>query len=780
MVKKKKSAKTLKKSLSVKFVKTAARTRKKAFHKQIKPAVRDSSYRNRIVKSVRRYRRRLKRWSKATELTIVELKPVVRRYRFFIYTFLVVFCVFSSLFYWFILRDLPSPDMLVSGKTSFTTTIRDRNGIVLYRIYKNTNRIKLDWDQIPQVMKQATVAIEDASFYSHAGVSAKAIMRAFLYNLDKPDMTQYQGGSTITQQLVKNRLLGPEKTYTRKIKEIVLALLTERTFPKQKILNMYLNEVGYGGPAYGVGAASLTYFGIPASNLDLAQAAFLAGLPAAPTTFSPFGVNSNLSTIRQHEVLDRMLKLGMINKDQYQTTINEKLVFAPQKIDILAPHFVMYVKNQLVEKMGEGLVEEGGLDVTTTLDYNVQKMAEETVRKNIAGIKDRFNIHNAATLVTNPSTGEILAMVGSADYWDTSNKGYVNVANSFRQPGSSIKLVNYAYAFDHGWTPNSVLVDSPVVYVAPGSRETYAPVNYDGTYHGTVTLRSALANSYNVPAVKLLNSYGVQHMIDLGKMMGIKSWNHIPPVGLSLTLGGAEVTMLDMARAYGTIANLGTYKDLKVIKEIKNSNEQDITDQFYYTPEKDLSMIDTAQASENKQVVSPLASYWLTDILSDNVARLPAFGPYAKLAVPGHKVAVKTGTSNNFRDNWTIGFSPDYLVATWVGNTDGQFMNKNLVSGITGAAPIWNETMTNLLANVPDKEFPRPEGLIPVKVCAVNGLLTCPYCPQEKVEYFTADKVPTRKCYFKSPQECDEAKKQAEGKSDEEKKILFAGCAVSN
>jgi membrane carboxypeptidase/penicillin-binding protein len=265
-------------------------------------------------------------------------------------------------------------------------------------------------------------------------------------------------------------------------------------------------------------------------------------------------------------------------------------------------------------------------------------------------------------------------------------------------------------------------------------------------------------------------------MIELGRKMGIKSWDNLPPIGLSLTLGGAEVTMLDMARVYQTIANLGVKKDIKIVKEIKDYTGTEVTDKFYHPKNKELALVEAVEAKDNEQVISPLAAYWLTDIMADNVARLPAFGHYARLTVGKHKVAVKTGTSNNFRDNWTIGFSPDYLTAVWVGNNDGSFMNKNLVSGITGAAPIWNDMMTELLANTDPKDFQVPTGLIAVKVCATNGLLTCPNCPMEKTEYFTADKIPTKKCFFRSRQDCDEAKKQAEGKSDEEKKQLLANC----
>ncbi len=681
--------------------------------------------------------------------------------------------VLILLFYILIFRTLPSPRKLADVQSPQTTIIRDRHGEVLYKVYKDANRTTLNWNEIPQNVKDATLAIEDADFYHHFGVSPKSIIRAFMNNMKQKDINLYQGGSTITQQLVKNKLLGSEKTYLRKFKEVLLSFWTERLFSKDQIFNMYLNEVGYGGPAYGIQTASETYFGIPASSLTLAQAAFLAGLPAAPTAFSPFGSNPEMAYMRQKEVITRMVKLNMISDNQAKEAFAEKINFAPQRINIKAPHFVMFVKEQIAQQLGEEKLTEGGLDVITTLDYQIQKYAEEVVNRQITEIKDRYNIHNAGVLITNPKTGEILAMVGSVNYFDIDNKGYVNVTTALRQPGSSIKPVNYAYAFDHGFTPGSTIEDSPVKYVA--GTESYSPQNYDGKYHGTVTLRSALANSYNVPAVKILNSYGFTHMIDLGRKMGIKTWDTTPTAGLSITLGGAEVTMLDMARAYGTIANLGIKQELKAINDIKTNQNKVISSIIPEAIDKSANT-DTVYAAENEQVISPLSAYWLTDILSDNIARLPAFGPYAKLTVPNYKVAVKTGTSNNFRDNWTIGYTPDYLVAVWVGNNDGSFMNKNLTSGITGAAPIWNEIMTNLLKNTKPKEFAIPSGLIPVRICAVNGLLTCPNCPEEKTEYFTANKIPTQKCFIRPTGECDEARKQAEGKSEEEKKTLLSGC----
>lgn len=756
----------VKRSAKVRSVKR----KKTAFHKKI----------------LKQIRRKLKLFKKKRHLALLQLKSAgqkivnLRNNRCFMTVSgisLTLFLLVFAIFYELILKDLPDPLALKTKPSAQTTIIRDRSGIALYKVYKDVNRINLDWDEIPTVVKNTTIAIEDSDFYHHPGVSPRAIVRALMYNLSQKNIQSYQGASTITQQLIKNRFLNSRKTYSRKAKEMILALLTERKYRKNEILTMYLNEVGYGGPAYGIEAASEMFFNKPVSDLTLAEAALLAGLPASPTTFSPFGSKPDLAVIRQHLVLDRMLALKMINENQYNEARQEKLEFASQKTDILAPHFVMYVKDLLTQKLGAKALEEGGLDITTTLDFSIQSKAEEVIKNQIASLGSPYNIHNAASLVTDPHTGEILAMIGSVDYFDVQNKGYVNATNSRRQPGSSIKPVNYAYAFDHGFTPNTTVVDAPVVYTAKGSTEIYAPVNYDRKFHGVVTIRNALANSYNIPAVKTLNMIGVVNMLDLGRKMGIRSWDDMPPIGLSLTLGGAEVTMLDMARAYGVIANMGIKKDLIAIKSIKSSQNEDLT-YLYYKDNitKDQSLIKSVEAKDNEQVISPLSAYWLTDILSDNKARLSAFGNYSKLQISDHKAAVKTGTSNNFRDNWTIGYSPDYLVATWVGNNDGTFMNSNLVSGITGAAPIWHDIMDSLIGNQDPKDFPVPEGLIPVTICAVNGLLTCPNCPAEKTEYFTADKVPTQKCFFRAPVECDSARAQAGGKSDEEKKQLLAGC----
>ena len=549
----------------------------------------------------------------------------------------VVITAFGGLTYFFILKDLPNPYDLAKTKPPMTTIIRDRNGIVLYRVYKQANRVELSFNELPEIVKNSTIAIEDSNFYNHLGVDFKAIVRAFLNNVKAEDMDYYQGASTIPQQLVKNRLLTNQKSYQRKLKEVLLSFWTEAIYSKQEILTMYLNTVGYGGPAYGIEAASQMYFNKSAKKLTLAEAAFLAGLPAAPTTLSPYGMHPDLAHIRQKQVLERMHKLGMISEDDYLEAVNEKLALAPQKINILAPHFVMYVKDELVKRFGEKAVEEGGFDVTTTLDLNVQNKAQEIATKNIESIKNVYRINNAGVLITKPVTGEILAMVGSVDYFDTDNSGHYNATLASRQPGSSFKPFTYGYAFDHGYSPTTTLLDAPVVYKNPGSKDVYAPVNYDGKFHGNVTIRSALANSYNIPAVKALEKMGVENVKKLGIDMGLKSLENAGSIGLSLTLGGAEVTMLEMAKAYGTIANMGVKKELKPILSIKDVASGDLTAEFYR--DQDIALASEVMAEDKSviedknenRVLSPLSAYWLTDILSDNKARFPAFGRYAKL-----------------------------------------------------------------------------------------------------------------------------------------------------
>jgi membrane carboxypeptidase/penicillin-binding protein len=528
--------------------------------------------------------------------------------------------------------------------------------------------------------------------------------------------------------------------------------------------------------------ASKMYFGKSVRNLDLGQAAFLAGLPAAPSNYSPYTVGIAKAKERQKQVLTQMIKAGYITYAQANQAYEEPLKILPPTNQMKAPHFVMYVKDELVKKYGAKTVEEGGLNVCTTLDPGVQAMSEKVVKDEIASIKRPFNVGNGATLVTKPATGEILAMVGSVDYWDTAHDGNVNLTTSTRQPGSSIKLINYAYALSSGkYTPTSVIQDSPVAYT--NAWETYAPVNYDGKFHGSVTLRQALAMSLNIPAVKVLASYGVDKMINLGKKMGITSWNDSQHYGLSLTLGAAEVKMTDMAVVYGTVANGGKRVALNPFYKITDAagNVLEAKDQVHARSLLAAPAQASSEEPQGEQVLSPSVAYQLVDILSDNDARTPEFGPRSSLYIAGEKVAVKTGTSNNFRDNWTIGFTPSLLVASWVGNNDNQPMS-GLASGITGAAPIWNKVMTTLIDNLGTEEFATPSGLVAVKICATNGLLTCARCPREKVEYFQSGTEPTKHCFISTPAECQARKDalEAEGKSADEIVKAMEGCPLAD
>jgi 1A family penicillin-binding protein len=590
------------------------------------------------------------------------------------------------------LKALPNPHLLTRRDLEVTTKIFDRNGVLLYEIYTDQNRTPLSLPQIPKFMQEATIAIEDKDFYKHPGFSVTGIIRAARETILNKQM---QGGSTITQQLIKSALLSPEVSITRKIKEIILAFWAERIYTKNQILEMYLNQVPYGGTAWGIETASQTYFGTSVSNLNLAELALLAGLPAAPTEYSPFGSHPEKAFERQKEVLRRMTEDHYITQQEEEAALSTPIQFATPRVPIRAPHFVMYVKDVLEKQYGPRLVEQGGLRITTSLDVTMQEKAENIVRTQIDSLNG-LRVGNGAALVTNPKTGEILAMVGSKNYFDVANDGNVNVTTSLRQPGSSIKVVNYAAALENGFTAASVLDDSPVVYQIPGSTP-YAPVNYDGKFHGLVPLRYALGNSYNIPAVKTLAKIGVATMVEKGRAMGIQSWTDPSRFGLSLTLGGGDVTMLDMARVFGTLANSGNRMDLQPILEV--------TDYTGHVLEKNTPRPGTP-------AVKPEVAWILTNILSDNTARMAAFGPNSSLVIPGKTVSVKTGTTDNKRDNWTIGYTPSLLTAVWVGNNNNAPMDPLLTSGITGAAPIWHDIMMEFLKDKPDEVAPRPDTVI--------------------------------------------------------------------
>jgi len=714
------------------------------------------------------------------------LGRIVRLHPFRTFFYLSLF--FSATwFYISFINGLPNPYQLAFKQPSASTRIYDRHGKLLYKIYHDENRTLLALKEIPDHVIKATIAIEDQNFYQHRGISVRGILRAVRHDFflrQNKELLSLQGGSTITQQLVKNALLTPERTVNRKIKELFLAAMVELIFSKDEILNMYLNQVAYGGTAYGIEEAAQTYFGKSAKHINLAEAALLAGLPASPTTYSPFGANPKLAKKRQTQVLNRMLADGYISNEQAAQAKKEILTFAPQVIAMKAPHFVTFVKDELSRRYGQQVMEKGGLQVYTTLDLELQEMAETAVRQNISQVEKKFNLHNGSALITKPKTGEILAMVGSVNFWDFKNDGNVNLTTAKRQPGSSIKLVNYSYALEHaGYTPSSIIMDTPVAYSNPW--ETYAPVNYDHKFKGPVTLKKALAESRNVPAVKVLNSYGVDKMIEQGQKMGITTWTEPEKYGLSITLGAAEVKMTDMAVVFGSIANMGKKKELISIKKIIDSQGKVIQDidkprSLWAEMAKQAYAADKDEIEGGEPVVSPFTAWQLIDILSDNEARAGEFGRRSPLLIPDRQVAVKTGTSNDFRDNWTIGFSPDYLVATWVGNNDNQPMRK-IASGITGAAPIWHEIMETITKEKQESIFPVPEGMIEVEVCAVNGLLPCRGCPKTKKAWFIPGTEPKRKCYFPSPAECQAKKKkmEEEGKSAEEIVKALRNCPLA-
>ena len=638
--------------------------------------------------------------------------------------FALVVLLFISYFY--IFKDLPSPTRLSSSATPQSSQIYDRKGKLLYTIFSNENRTKIPLSEIPKSVQYATIASEDKDFYRHGAIDLRGIIRSIVVITTKREL---QGGSTLTQQLVKNSLLTPERTVQRKIKEIILSFATEALYSKNQILEMYLNQVPYGGTAYGIEAGAQTYFGKKAKDLTLSESALLAGLPEAPTTYSPFGSHPELAKQRQKTVLTKMLGQGYIKQEEYDKAIEEELKYKQFVNEIKAPHFVLYIKDLLIQKYGERYVEEGGLKIKTTLDLDIQEMAQASVSAEIERLRG-FRVSNGAALVTNPGTGEILAMIGSKDYFDSEIDGNVNVTLAYRQPGSSIKPINYAVGLIKGYTAATVFVDERVCFPNPGQRP-YCPVNYDGKFRGAVSMRNALAGSINIPAVKMLKANGVEAMITTASAMGIDTFTDPSRYGLSLTLGGGEVSMLDMAEAFGVFANGGYRIDLHPILEIKDSKGRLV--EKYDPPSSPIF---------GNKVIPEGVAFIISDILQDNSARASIFGTNSELRIDNQPVSVKTGTTNDLRDNWTIGFTPDLLTTVWVGNNDNTPMG-GLTSGVTGAAPIWNDIMTNLLADKPAQKPVKPASVIGMSVCAVSGLLAKPESScEKKFEYFIKGRQP--------------------------------------
>lgn len=703
--------------------------------------------------------------------------PKISKLKLLTYFFALLFAwqAFGAFLFWnFILKDLPSPNALSERGLPVSTKIYDRNGELLYTIFEDENRTPVKLDDIPIQVRLATIAIEDSEFYEHVGFSVRGITRAIIQNLKSDELT---GGSTITQQLVKNALLTHEKTLVRKLKEITLAIQVELNFSKNKILEMYLNEVSYGGTAYGIQSAARYYFDKDVAELTLAESAFLAGLPKSPTRFSPFGANPELAVSRQKEVLRQMENNGFITSDQRKSAEEKKITFAENKTHIKAPHFVFYVRENLEEKYGKEVVAQGGLEVITSLDLQIQGLAEQVVSQEVEKLAG-LNVGNGAAVILNPQTGEILAMVGSRNYFDTQNDGNVNVATRPRQPGSSIKLINYAYALSNGLTAATIIPDSPATFLVEG-QPPYSPQNYEGGFRGNLTLRSALAESRNVPAVRVLHSYGVDNMLEMGKKMGITTWNNPYDYGLSLTLGGGDVNLTDLARVYATVANYGFRPRLTSVLKVSDFNGKVLEELKCEEAEKPLiaevaasisALTNPASTSQcqSESVLDPRVAFILTDILRDNSARSPAFGQNSLLNIPTHpEVAVKTGTSNDLRDNLAMGYTKDYVVAAWVGNNNNAPMAR-IASGVTGATPIFHNIMRALLTEKQSYEWPTPERLVQLPICPLTGTLACPGCPV-KLEWFLEENKPTSACnpewFIKEGEEDSEDENEAQTES---------------
>lgn len=636
---------------------------------------------------------------------------------------LIPIVLVTLLLYIFILRDLPSPSNLSSTQIPQSTQIFDRNDTLLYTIYANKNQTFIPLATIPLYLRQATIAVEDKDFYRHGAIDLRGIARAAISTLVH---NQVQGGSTITQQLVKNSLLTPERTLMRKVKEVILSFATEVLYPKDKILEMYLNQVPYGGTAWGVEAAAQTYFGKHATNLTLAESTLLAGLPEAPTTYSPFGAHPEFAKERQVEILRKMYEQGYISAEQRDQAMAEPLHYQKVADNIKAPHFVLYVKDLLVKKYGQRIAEQGGLKVKTSLDLSVQQFAQDTVATEVAKLRTN-HVTNGAALITKPNTGEILAMVGSRDYFDDQYDGNVNVTLALRQPGSSIKPINYAVGLIKKYTAATPFVDQQTCFPNPG-QAPYCPVNYDGKWHGAPQMRYALGNSFNIPAVKMLKVNGVEAMMATASAMGITTLTDPSRYGLSLTLGGGEVTMLELATAYGVFANNGYRIDLHPILSVTDSTGKVL--EKYQPPKATIF---------GKRAIPEGAAFIISQMLADNGARENAFGSNSELKIGNQFVSVKTGTTNDYRDNWTLGYTPNFLVATWVGNNDNTPMS-GLTSGVTGAAPVWHDLMAKMLEGTVAQQPVKPDSVIGKIVCSTSGLLPPPDG--------TPDKCPTRFEYF--------------------------------
>lgn len=600
---------------------------------------------------------------------------------------------------WISTLDIPDLSSFEERKVQQSTKIYDRTGeILLYDFHQDVRRTIVPYEDISRHIKNATVAIEDDTFFEHAGVRPLAIIRSMVTNIKNGGGPfSGAGGSTITQQVIKNSILQHEKTLTRKAKEAILAFRLEQVLTKEEILGHYLNESPYGGTIYGVEEASVSFFGKRASDVTLAEAAYLASLPQLPTYYSPYGNHIEDLEIRKNYVLEKMRTLGFISEEEYEVAKNEKVEFKPQSASgIRAPHFVFYVRDYLVETYGEDSIAERGLKVITTLDWELQERAEEIVREHALSNEKKFNAENAALVATDPTNGHILVMVGSRDYFDTNIDGNFNIALAERQPGSAFKPFVYATAFKKGYTPDTVVFDLKTQFstaCAPDNLTSddgcYSPDNYDHSFRGPVTFKNALAQSLNIPAVKALYLAGISEALKTARDLGITTLTNKNKYGLTLVLGGGEVKLLEMVGAYGTFANDGTRNELEKIIRIE---------------EPDGTIVEQSEV-RSKKVLDPEIARQISNILSDNVARTPLFGANSTLYFPNRDVAAKTGTTNDKRDAWVLGYTPNLVVGAWAGNNDNRSMSE--ISGLI-VTPLWREFMDVALPTIDQKMFAKP------------------------------------------------------------------------
>ena len=623
----------------------------------------------------------------------------------FLWVFVIGLIFILSLFL-YLQNTLPDPESIAMRRVTESTKIYDKTGqVLLYDIHGEEKRTIVPWEKIPDYVKKATLASEDSDFYNHKGIDFRGIIRAFLVDIKTLNISQ--GGSTITQQLVKKALLGDQQTISRKIKEGILAIEIERRFTKDEIFWMYLNQIPYGSNAYGIEAASKTFFGKSATELTLGESATLAALPKAPTYYSPYGNYPERVASRKNFILERMRSLGYISEDEYGKAVDEKLVFKSSKEQLNAPHFVIMVKEYLIEKYGEDVVENGGLKITTTLDVALQDLAEKTVAKYTAINKERYKAKNAALVAVDPKTGDVLALVGSADYFDIANEGNFNVAIANRQPGSSFKPFAYAEAFAKGYPDSTILFDVKTEFNpncppdATGEKDQYgldcySPQNYDERFRGPVNLRQAISQSLNIPSVKTLYLAGVDDTIKLAQDMGITTLTDPSRYGLSLVLGGEEVKLIDITSAYGVFANDGIRNPWALILRVESADGTALE-------EKEV---------KPKRVLDGQVARLVNNVLSDNSARSSVFGYSSSLYIPGYSVAAKTGTTQENRDAWVLGYSPSIAVGVWSGN------NKN-------------ESMVGALAKLPNEQF-----LPPNPVTADKPMLSGTYTDRHTILYY--------------------------------------------